>query len=113
MACAGMAYADYHPTGDDSADVQVYIFEMGNTLKALGKYAAEKPEELKLLPIGSEGYAAAGSTIFDSGPYYTQVVATERRRQVCRLRPRACPADRREAGAQARGAARPHGRIRR
>ena len=72
----GMAYADFHPTGDDSADVQVYIFEMGNTLKALGKYAAEKPEELKLLPIGSEGYAAAGSTIFYSGPYYTQVVAT-------------------------------------
>ena len=72
----GMAYADFHPTGDESADVQVYIFEMGNTLKALGKYAAEKPEELKLLPIGSEGYAAAGSTIFYSGPYYTQVVAT-------------------------------------
>jgi hypothetical protein len=72
----GMAYADFHPTGDDSADVQVYIFEMGNTLKALGKYAAEKPEELKMLPIGSEGYASAGSTIFYSGPYYTQVVAT-------------------------------------
>ncbi len=72
----GMAYADFHPTGDDSADVQVYIFEMGNTLKALGKYAAEKPEELKMLPIGSEGYTAAGSTIFYSGPYYTQVVAT-------------------------------------
>jgi hypothetical protein len=71
-----MAYADFHPTGDDSADVQVYIFEMGNTLKAMGKYAAEKPEELKLLPVGSEGYAAAGSTIFYSGPYYTQVVAT-------------------------------------
>jgi hypothetical protein len=72
----GMAYADFHPTGDESADVQVYIFEMGNTLKAMGKYAAEKPEELKMLPIGSEGYAAAGSTIFYSGSYYTQVVAT-------------------------------------
>jgi hypothetical protein len=71
-----MAYADFHPTGDDSGDVQVYIFEMGNTLKALGKYAAEKPEELKLLSIGSEGYVSAGSTIFYSGSYYTQVVAT-------------------------------------
>jgi hypothetical protein len=72
----GMAYADFHPTGDDSADVQVYIFEMGNTLKALGKYASEKPEEFKLIPIGSEGYVSAGSTIFYSGAYYTQVVTT-------------------------------------
>jgi hypothetical protein len=72
----GMAYADFHPTGDDSADVQVYIFEMGNPLKALGKYASEKPEEFKLIPIGSEGYVSSGSTIFYSGAYYTQVITT-------------------------------------
>jgi hypothetical protein len=72
----GMAYADFHPTGDESADVQVYIFEMGNTLKAMGKYGSEKSEEAKLLPLGSEGYTSAGSTIFYSGPYYTQVVTT-------------------------------------
>jgi hypothetical protein len=72
----GMAYADFHPTGDDSADVQVYVFEMGNSLKALGKYASEKPEEFKLIPIGTEGYVSAGSTMFYSGPYYTQVVTT-------------------------------------
>jgi hypothetical protein len=72
----GMAYADFHPVGDETADVQVYIFEMGGTLKALGKYAAEKPEESQTLAIGSEGYTSAGSTIFYSGPYYTQVVTT-------------------------------------
>ena len=49
---------------------------MGDTLKALGKYGSEKPEELKPLPIGSEGYAAAGSTLFYAGPYYTQIVST-------------------------------------
>src|SRR5258708_36979519 len=38
----GMAYADFHPNGDESADVQVYIFDMGDTLKALGKYGAGK-----------------------------------------------------------------------
>src|SRR5205085_3034692 len=67
---------DYHPTGDESADVQVYVFEMGSTLKALGKYGAEKPEEAESLAIGSDGYASAGSMIFYSGPYYTQVVTT-------------------------------------
>jgi hypothetical protein len=72
----GMAYADYHPDGDESADVQVYVFEMGDTLKALGKYGSEKPDDAKPLAIGSQGYGSAGSTLFYSGPYYTQVVAT-------------------------------------
>jgi hypothetical protein len=72
----GMAYADFHPDGDESSDVQVYVFEMGDTLKALGKYGAEKSEDVKTLPIGSAGYSSAGSIIFYSGPYYTQVVTT-------------------------------------
>ncbi len=75
-AVKGMAYADYHPDGDETADVQVYVFEMGDTLKALGKYGSEKPDEAKTLPIGSEGYLSAGSIIFYAGPYYTQVVTT-------------------------------------
>jgi hypothetical protein len=72
----GMAYADFHPDGDETADVQVYVFEMGDTLKALGKYGSEKPDDVKTLPIGSEGYLSAGSIIFYAGPYYTQVVTT-------------------------------------
>jgi len=72
----GMAYADFHPNGDESADVQVYIFEMGNSLKALGKFGSEKPEEVSTLAIGSDGYSSAGSVIFYAGPYYTQVVTT-------------------------------------
>jgi len=72
----GMAYTYYHPTGDDSNEVQLYIFEMGGPLKALGKYGSEKPEGAKTLAIGSEGYAAAGSILFYAGPYYTQIVST-------------------------------------
>jgi hypothetical protein len=72
----GMAYADFHPNGDESADVQVYVFEMGDSLKALGKYGAEKSDDVKTLPIGSAGYLSAGSIIFYAGPYYTQVVTT-------------------------------------
>ena len=73
----GMAYTYYHPTGDESNEVQLYIFEMGNSLKALGKYGSEKPDGVKALPIGSEGYASAGSTLFHAGPYYTQIVSTK------------------------------------
>jgi len=73
----GMAYASFHPAGDDSSDIQVYIFEMGGALKALGKYGSEKPDGVKPLPIGSEGYSTAGSTLFYAGPYYTQIVSTK------------------------------------
>ncbi|WP_406700393.1 DUF6599 family protein [Singulisphaera sp. Ch08] len=72
----GMAYANLHPTGDESNELQVYIFEMSDSLKALGKYGSEKPDDVKPLAIGSEGYTAAGSTLFYSGRYYTQIVST-------------------------------------
>jgi hypothetical protein len=73
----GMAYAFYHPTGDPSNELQLYIFEMGDPLKALGKYGSEKPDEFKTVQIGSEGYTSAGSTLFYSGRYYTQIVSTQ------------------------------------
>jgi hypothetical protein len=73
----GMAYAFYHPTGDPSNELQLYIFEMADPLKALGKYGSEKPDEFKTVPIGSEGYTSAGSTLFYSGRYYTQIVSTQ------------------------------------
>jgi hypothetical protein len=72
----GMAYTYYHPAGDESNEVQVYVFEMGGPLRALGKYGSEKPEEAKPIQVGSEGYTSAGSTLFYSGPYYTQIVST-------------------------------------
>jgi hypothetical protein len=73
----GMAYTYYHPAGDESNEVQLYIFELGDTLKALGKYGTEKPDEAKPLAIGAEGYTSAGSTLFYAGPYYTQIVSTK------------------------------------
>ncbi|HMF35638.1 MAG TPA: DUF6599 family protein, partial [Isosphaeraceae bacterium] len=73
----GMAYTFYHPTGDPSIEVQLYVFEMADSLKALGKYGSEKPDEAKVIPVGDEGYTAAGSTLFYAGKYYTQIVSTQ------------------------------------
>ena len=72
----GMAYANLHPVGDEASDVQVYIFEMGGPLKALGKYGSEKPEGAKPVAVGAEGYTSAGSILFHAGPYYSQIVST-------------------------------------
>lgn len=73
----GMAYTYFHPTGDDSNELQLYIFEMANDLKALGKYGSEKPEETKPVQVGTEGYSASGSLLFRTGKYYTQIVSTK------------------------------------
>ncbi len=73
----GMAYAFYHPTGDPSNEIQLYIFEMPDALKALGKYGSEKPDEAKSAAIGDQGYTSAGSTLFYAGKYYTQIVSTQ------------------------------------
>ncbi|MBI1321715.1 hypothetical protein GC170_00805 [bacterium] len=73
----GMAYTYFHPVGDDSNELQLYIFEMANDLKALGKYGSEKPEETKPVQVGTEGYSASGSLLFRTGKYYTQIVSTK------------------------------------
>ncbi|MFM1801356.1 MAG: hypothetical protein RJA81_708 [Planctomycetota bacterium] len=73
----GMAYTYYHPTGDESNELQIYIFEMANDLKALGKYGSEKPDEAKPVDIGTEGYTTSGSLLFRSGKYYTQIISTK------------------------------------
>jgi hypothetical protein len=73
----GMAYTFYHPTGDPSSELQLYVFEMADGLKALGKYGSEKPEEFQNVAIGDAGYTSAGSLLFYAGRYYTQIVSTK------------------------------------
>jgi hypothetical protein len=73
----GMAYTYYHPTGDESDEVQLYIFEFPNSLKSRGKFDTEKPDEAKELAVGAAGYTSAGSTLFYTGPYYIQIVSTK------------------------------------
>ena len=73
----GMAYTFYHPIGDPSNELQLYVFEMADALKALGKYGSEKPDEAKVILVGDEGYTSAGSTLFYAGKYYTQIVSTQ------------------------------------
>ena len=72
----GMAYTFYHPIGSEANEVQVYIFELGNPLKALGKYGTEKPEEAEPLELGTAGYTSGASVFFHAKSYYVQIVPT-------------------------------------
>ncbi len=73
----GMAYTYYHPAEDDSNEIQLYIFEMADPLRALGKFGSEKPEEIQNVDVGDGGYTSAGSLFFYAGKYYTQLVSTQ------------------------------------
>jgi hypothetical protein len=70
----GMAYCNYHPTDDDALEVQLYIFDMGDAIKAFGKYGSEKPEEIEPAKVGKDAYTAAGSVFFYASKYYVQAV---------------------------------------
>jgi hypothetical protein len=74
----GMAYTSYHPAGDDSNEIQVYIFEFDHAkpLRAQSKFSSERPEDAKPVKVGTEGYTSAGSLLFFIDPYYTQIVST-------------------------------------
>ena len=70
----GMACCSYHPVGNEDDEVQLFVFEMGDPLKARGKYDSERPEEAKALDsVGSGAYTAAGSVFFYSDRFYTIV----------------------------------------
>ena len=73
----GMAFTSYHPRGDESMDVQLSIYEMGNPLKSRGKYDSEKPADAEAAKFGQEGYVSTGSVFFHRGAYYTQITVSK------------------------------------
>ena len=74
--CDGMAYTFFKPKGDDSGEVQLYVYEFPTTLKAFGKYGSEKTPESVPVEVGGEGFTSAGSVSFHKGKYFVQLVST-------------------------------------
>ena len=81
-----MAYTYYHPAGDDSNEVQLYIFEMADPLKALGKYGSEKPDEVEPLDVGYGRLHLGGQPVLLRGPVLHPDRLDHRRPQVRRVR---------------------------
>ncbi len=67
----GMACCSYHPKGNPDGEVQLFVFEMGDPLKARGKFDAEKPDKANPVPIGEGAYVADGSVFVHANRYYT------------------------------------------
>lgn len=68
-----LRFARYLDAGrQDSYDV--YIFDMGQTVNALGIYMAERSREAEVLEIGREGYASGTNVYFYKSKYYVNVL---------------------------------------
>ncbi|MBN1344044.1 MAG: hypothetical protein JXQ73_15270 [Phycisphaerae bacterium] len=71
----GMTFGTYkHPAHEDRY-VDVYDYDMGETLNAFGCYKAEFAEDMPAIKIGRGGYRAEKSLFLWKGRHYVQLVA--------------------------------------
>ena len=113
----GMAYTFYHPTGDPSNELQLYVFEMADSLKALGKYGSEKPEEFQTVADRRRGVYERRQLALLRGPVLHPDRLHQGRPQIRGVRPRSGQASGQPAKAvgvaPGTGCRRPRGRSRR
>ncbi len=67
---------------DSSKLIDVYVFDMGRPAHAFGVYSGERTEGLPAVALGREGYRADASYFFWKGPYYVQVLASDKGRDL-------------------------------
>ncbi len=71
----GLTFGTYRYAGDDDRYVDVYAYDMGETLNAFGCYKAEFAEGMPAIKTGRGGYRAEQSLFFWKGTYYVQLIA--------------------------------------
>lgn len=72
---AGMTFGTYKQGSGEDRYIDVYVYDMAQTLNAFGCYKAEFAEGMPALTIGRGGYRAEQSPFFWKGTHYVQVVA--------------------------------------
>jgi hypothetical protein len=71
----GLTFGSYAHETDSRRRVDVYWYDMGEPVNALGIYRAEAPPEATAVSIGAEGYHVGGAVFFRKGSSYVQVMA--------------------------------------
>lgn len=72
---AAMTFGTYKQGSDEDRYIDVYVYDMSQTLNAFGCYKAEFAEGMPVLKIGRGGYRAEQSPFFWKGACYVQVMA--------------------------------------
>jgi hypothetical protein len=63
---------------DKSQFIDIYVFDMGQPAQAFGVFSVERPDALPAVTLGREGYREEASHFFWKGPYYVQVLASNK-----------------------------------
>ena len=71
----GLTFGSYSHETDSRQRLDVYWYDMGEPVNALGIYRAEAPPEATAVSIGAEGYQVGGAVFFRKGSSYVQVMA--------------------------------------
>ncbi len=72
----GLTFGTYHHAADRARAIDVYWYDMSESVNAFGIYQAEAPPEAQAVDIGRQGYQADGAIFFWQGPNYVQVLPT-------------------------------------
>jgi len=60
---------------DKGGFIDIFVYDMGTSLRAYGIFSVERPPEAAALDLGREGYKSGASFFFWQGRHYVQVVA--------------------------------------
>jgi hypothetical protein len=73
-----LTYVSLANEQDNSQFIDTYVFDMGRPVQAFGVFSVERSEGLPAVALGREGYRAEASYFFWKGPYYVQVLASNK-----------------------------------
>ncbi|MBN1420539.1 MAG: hypothetical protein JXP34_17305 [Planctomycetes bacterium] len=73
---AGLRSASYRNPAEEAQLVDLYVYDMGNPLHALGIFGAERAGSETLIPIGDAGYQDESSVFFRKGRFYVQSIGS-------------------------------------
>ncbi|MDP6779108.1 MAG: hypothetical protein QGI83_20300 [Candidatus Latescibacteria bacterium] len=74
---ADLTFAGLVAGDNDAAFIDVFVYDMGETLNAFGIYSIERAAGQPAVDLGREGYRAEASIFFCKGSYYVQVITSE------------------------------------
>ncbi len=72
----GMTFVTFSRADDPARFIDVFLYDMSNSLGAFGVYSVERPPGSKAVAIGDGGHRAGADLFFRKGRYYATVLTS-------------------------------------
>ena len=73
----GLTCMSLQNSADEGRFIDVFVYDMGQPLRAFGIYSVERSPDQPAIDLGREGYRVEASTFFWKGPYYVLIMASD------------------------------------